>query len=209
MRLTMVLVAALGLAGVCFAGEEAKAEEGWIPLFDGKTLDGWKPSEAPDSFKVEDGAIVVQGKPRSHLFYDGPVKDHNFKNFELKLEVMTFPGANSGVYFHTVFQQGGWPGKGYEAQVDNTHSDPKRTGSLYNVKNYMEVPAKDNEWWTYLITYNNGKITTSVNGKLLVEYTEPENPGPSKPPSGTFCLQGHDPKSKVLFRNIRVKPLPD
>ena len=206
MRAVIVSCAVLVLVGAGFAGE---AEEGWVSLFDGKSLDGWKASEAADSFKVEDGAIVVQGKPRSHLYYDGPVKDHNFKNFELKLEVMTTPGSNSGVYFHTQFQQNGWPSKGYEAQVDNSHSDPKRTGSLYGVKNVLEAPAKDNEWFTYHITYDKGKITLAVNDKVLVEYTEPENPGPNHPPSGTFCLQGHDPKSKVFFKNIRVKPLPD
>ena len=103
------------------------AEDGWICLFDGKSLDGWKVSENPDSFKVEDGQIVAFG-PRGHLFYDGDVENHNFKNFHFKADVMTTPGSNSGLYFHTKYQDSGWPSAGYEAQVNNTHSDPKKTG---------------------------------------------------------------------------------
>ncbi len=67
---------------------------GWTNLFDGKSLAGWKASENPSTFKVENGLLVVHG-PRAHLFYDGPVLNHNFKNFELKVRVMTTPGSNS------------------------------------------------------------------------------------------------------------------
>src|SRR4051812_36361595 len=96
--------------------------EGWQLLFDGKSLDGWKASETPGSFTVQDGILVVFGK-RSHLFYEGPVANHDFKNFELQVDIMTFPKANSGVYFHTEYQQTGFPAKGFEVQVNNSHTD--------------------------------------------------------------------------------------
>src|SRR5690606_20146234 len=96
--------------------------DGWISLFDGKTLNGWKINEHPETFKVENGAIVVNGE-RSHLFYEGDVADHDFKNFELKVEVMTFPGSNSGIYFHTQFQENGFPEIGHEVQVNISHTD--------------------------------------------------------------------------------------
>jgi hypothetical protein len=144
----------------------------------------------------------------------GPVNDHVFTDFEWKADVMTFPGANSGMYFHTEYQDGGWPQKGYEVQVNNSHTDPKRTAGLYSVQDNMEAPAKDDEWFTMQIVVQGKHVTTSVNGKTIVDYTEPE--GVQRPAdmkdrlisSGTFALQGHDPKSKVLFKNIMVKPLP-
>ena len=72
----------------------------WIPLFDGESLEGWKASENAASWKVEEGAIVTAGE-RSHLYYDGEVMSHDFKNFELTVDVKTIPGSNSGIYFHT------------------------------------------------------------------------------------------------------------
>jgi len=202
----VVLVGLCAVAGVCLAAE--KAEEGWVPLFDGKSLEGWKASEKAESFSVRDGMICVESG-RSHLYYDGPVQNHNFRNFELKLEVMTKPGGNSGVYFHTEFQPTGWPAKGFECQVNQTHPDPKKTGSLYNIKNVMNTsPVKDNEWWTYHITVKGMQVVIKVNDKVVTEYTFPDD-ATRKPTSGTFCIQAHDPKSKVYYRNILVRPLPD
>src|SRR5665647_2178683 len=117
----------------CSSLNHGKNADGWISLFDGKSLNGWKTNENPGTFRVENGAIVVEG-PRSHLFYDGPAKNHDFKNFEFKAQVMTMLGANSGIYFHTAYQETGCPSKGYEVQVNNSHSDWRRTGSLYAIE---------------------------------------------------------------------------
>ena len=221
MRSIPVLIAALLLAVGCVttktdaptttttpaaakAEAPAKAEDGWISLFDSKSLDGWKASEHKASFSVVDGKIQAFG-PRSHLFYVGPVNNHSFKNFELKLDVMTTPGSNSGVYFHTAYQENGWPKKGIEAQVNATHSDWRKTGSLYAIKDVKQPGHKDNEWFAYHIIVQGRHITLKVNGNTTVEHTEP---GP-RLSSGTFALQGHDPKSRVFYRNIRVKPLAD
>ena len=181
-----------------------KADDGWVSLYDGKSLDGWKASEHKASFSVVDGKIRAFG-PRSHLFYVGPVNNHTFKNFELKLEAMTTAGSNSGVYFHAAYQENGWPKKGIEAQVNATHSDWRKTGSLYGIKDIRQAPHKDNEWFDYHIIVQGRHITLKVNGQTTIEHTEP---GP-RLSSGTFALQGHDPKSTVFFRNIRVRPLPD
>ncbi len=191
----------------------AFAADGWISLFDGKSLDGWKPNEKPETFSVKDGEIVVKGV-RSHLFYDGPVADHDFKNFEFKAEIMTKPSANSGVYFHTEFQPDGWPAKGYEVQVNNTHADPKKTAGLYNVQDNLTAPAKDNEWFTLYIKVEGKHVITKVNDKVISDYTEEE---PVKRDAsmkgrvvshGTFAIQGHDPGSEIHYKNIFVKPLP-
>jgi hypothetical protein len=188
-------------------------EDGWVSLFDGKTLNGWKVGENAATFSVVDGVLQVFG-PRAHLYYDGPVANHEFTNFEWKADVMTFPNANSGMYFHTAYQEGGWPQKGYEVQVNNSHTDTIRTGSLYNIVNVTTPPAKDHEWFTQHIVVRGKRVTISVNGKQLVDYTEPANverPADMKGrliSSGTFAIQGHDPKSKVHYRNIMVKVLP-
>ena len=198
------------------AAERAAAEQAdqaWQPLFDGKTLDGWRASEAPGSFTVQDGAIVVRG-PRSHLFYVGTVADHDFRNFELQLDVMTKPGANSGVYFHTAWQEEGWPAKGYEVQVNNSQSDPKRTGGLYAVDDNLQAPAKDDTWFTLRIHVEGNRVRTFVDDKPIIDYTQPEQP--ERPTdmqgrvlsSGTFALQAHDPDSEVHYRNIKVRVLP-
>lgn len=210
-----VLCAAVLLAG-CQAGEKAGgASKGWISLFDGKSLEGWKANENPDTFSVVDGTILVKG-PRSHLFYTGPVMGANFTNFEFKADVMTQPKANSGIYFHTAYQDGGWPDKGYEVQVNNSHSDWRRTGGLYAVSDVREAPAKDNEWFTEHIIVRGKHIVVKVNDVVMVDYTEPEGisetgydgmPG-RKVSSGTFAIQGHDPGSVIYFKNIQVKPLP-
>jgi len=215
MKRHLSVVTLLALTVSCFAafaaeGEKKKQDE-WIPLFDGKSLDGWKASETPGTFSVEDGNIKVHGK-RSHLYYVGPLQNANFKNFELKCKVMTKKWANSGIYFHTEFKQDGWPNKGYEAQVNNSHIDPKKTGGLYNVKDIMfKSPAKDDEWFDYHIIVNGKQIIVKINGETVTDYTEPEDldrPGRMLS-SGTFCLQGHDPNSLVYFKDIQVKPLPD
>ena len=185
---------------------QLSAEEGWTNLFNGKDLTGWTASENKNSCKVQDGKIVLFG-PRSHLFYTGDFNDGIFTDFELKLEVMTTPGSNSGVYFHTKYQEKGWPGKGYEAQVNNTHKDPKKTGGLYAVKDNFKAPVSDNEWFDYNIIVQGKRIQIKINGKTITDYTEPE--GLNRPnrqlDKGTFALQAHDPKSKVLYRVIKVK----
>ena len=132
--------------------------------------------------------------------------DHNFKNFEFKAQVMTTPGSNSGIYIHTTYQEEGWPSTGYEIQVNNSHTDWRRTGSVYALQDVKEAPAKDNEWYTQHIIVQGNKITVKVNDKIINEYTETN---PAKVTTGTFALQGHDPKSKVFYKDIMVKPLPD
>jgi hypothetical protein len=185
-------------------------EDEWISLFNGKDLSGWKVGENPESVSVRDGQIVVFG-PRAHAFYVGTNGEATFKNFHCKAEVKTTPGSNSGVYFHTKYQENGWPNRGYEAQVNNSHTDPKRTGGLYNVKdNYRDV-AKDNEWFEYEIIVEGKHIVVKIDGKTVSDYTEPAelDRRDRRLSSGTFALQAHDPKSTVYYRNIRVKKLPD
>ena len=207
--LRKILLAILITCLSSFLNQSAFAQDnkdGWISLFDGKTLTGWKASENKDTFSVRDGIIIVKG-PRSHLFYDGDVENATFTDFEFKADIMTKPRANSGMYFHTKYKENGWPDKGFEVQVNNSHTDWRRTGSLYGINDVRNSAAKDNEWFTQHIIVDGRQITVKVNGKVVMEYAVPEGDN-RRLSSGTFALQGHDPGSTIYYKNIMVRPLP-
>jgi hypothetical protein len=208
------------LASLLVLPASMRGEGDWIPLFDGRTLGGWKASERGGSFRVVDGQIAAYGPP-AHLFYTGSVRHGDFKNFELQADVMTRPGTESGIYFHTKYQRGGWPGKGFKVQVNNTaageanYLERRRTGSLYGVRNIYKALASDNEWFQLHILVRAKQVQIRLNGALLVDYIEPDPPvrlddAPERILGrGTFALECHDPNSQVFFRNILVKPLAD
>jgi hypothetical protein len=191
--------------------KSAIGADGWISLFDGKDLNGWKLSDSKTSqVHVEDGKIVMVG-PTSHLF-----SDWQFKNFIFEADVMQTPHANSGIYFHTHYQEHGFPKTGYESQVNVSHRDPVKTGSLYHFVKLYKTEPKDNEWWKQTVIVEGKHVVIKINDKTVVDWTEPENVGNrgEKIGCGSFGLQAHDPEkkfpdSKTYFKNIRVKPLPD
>lgn len=185
-------------------------QSGWVSMFDGKSLKGWKANENQESFWVKDGCIVANAPGRCHLFYE---TEKPFRNFEFKAQIMTLPHSNAGVYFHTSFQDEGWPKVGFECQVNNTYHDPKKTASLYGVVDCLDAPAKDDEWFELYIKVDGKRVITKVNDKTIVDWTQPSDwkKGESFERilnEGTFALQGHDPGSTVLFRNLLVKRLP-
>jgi hypothetical protein len=193
------------------------AENGWVSMFNGKDLTGWKSNdETPNVFTVENGALKVSGG-RAHLFYVGRDGKARFKNFEFRAKVMTTPGSNSGIYFHTEFEEKGWPSKGYECQVNTSHTDFRKTGGLYGVQdvNY-DSPSKDNVWFDYYIKVEGRHIIIQIDGKTKVDWNEPENWDPAKVltnmpgrklSEGLICLQGHDPKSTTYYKDLSVRAL--
>lgn len=240
MKLFSLVASALLLVHIAPAADVPAVEPGFVSLFDGKSLDGWKVGENANVFQVRDGMIEMEDTTHgpAHLFYVGEVNGHTFKNFDLKVDVMTFPFANSGIYFHTEYQESGWPNHGIECQVNNSHSDWRRTGSMWGIKNISwgpEVPPAnnrepvtildqpavvDNTWYTQEVIYRDGAVTVKLNDKVVLEYQVPEADTEHKLPTGntwlpqgTFALQGHPPlpgkASKAWFKNIRVKVLPD
>jgi hypothetical protein len=212
MRTTTRLAFVLTLA----AAPAAFAQGGWISLFNGKDFTGWKIGGAQETFTIQDGAMVAKG-PVAHAFYDGPVKDHNFKNFELMVDVKTAPGSNGGIYFHTEYQEKGFPKKGFEVQVNTTHRDPIKSGSLYHVKDIgasdIAGIVKDDEWFTEHIIVKGKTVTVKLNGKEVLKWTQPDDWNGGREGAGrvigmgTFGFQGHDPNSIVHYKNVRVKPL--
>jgi len=201
-----------------FLAATASAEDGWVSMFNGKDLAGWKSNqEKADVFLVKDGELIVNGG-RAHLFYVGEDGKANFKNFEFKAKVKTLAGANSGIYFHTEWQEKGWPAAGFECQVNATHTDVKKSGGLYAVADVLNTaPHKDDEWFDYGIKVEGKRIIITINGKVTTDWTQPDDWDPTKSLNnmdgrklgeGTIAIQGHDPKSIIHYKDMHIKPLP-
>jgi hypothetical protein len=192
------------------------ADDGWVNLFDGCTLQGWQPREDPNSWKVLDGQLAAQG-PKSSLFYTGPVNAANFRNFELEVQVLARPGGQSGIYFHTRYQRGDSPNKGFEIRINNTaKGDPSKTGTLDGQRYVYKQFVPDDEWFTIHAAVRGWNVQIRLDGMLVVDYTEPAPLGTIDPPEkgpaphrGTFALRCHDNGPQVRFRSVRVHPLPD
>jgi len=208
------------LAGLLALPAALRAQEEWVPLFDGRTLEGWQAGGHKNSFRARDGQIEAAG-PRAYLFYSGKLRNASFKNFELKAEVMAHPGSCSGIHFHTGFQPKGEPKKGFKVQIDNSYRgegsyrERRKTGSLFGVRDVYKALANDDEWFTLHLLVRANQVQVRLNDTLLVDYVEPDPPAPEAVRAGrvlgrgTFALECHDPNSNVFFRNILVKPLPE
>ena len=229
--MTRLLLPACLLAALCVPGltlphasadhhEKDHNADDWVAMFNGEDLTGWKINENPDAWSVVDGAIKSNGD-RSHLFYLGTNDtgetatglDKPFRNFHFKCMVKTEKNSNAGIYFHTRYQDSGWPAGGFEAQVNNSYDkDPRKTGSLYAVKDVAEAPAEDGEWFPYEIRVEGKNVKITVNDKTVVDYTEPDDAQPGDGfdrvlGAGTFALQAHDPGSTVYFKDLKVQRL--
>jgi hypothetical protein len=215
--MTRLFLAAAAFTAVAVAvqADGAKKSDGFVQLFNGKDLTGWKPHPADKAvWKVEDGNLTGSAAP-GELFSERG----DYENFVFRVEAKVNEGGNSGQYFRAQFAKAHPPG--YEAQINATHKDPIKTGSLYPaflkdkkereefVKKYciLNKPpagAGPDEWFTQEVTAIGNHIVIKVNGKTTVDYTDPHNTYTK----GHFAIQAHDPKSKVWVRKIEVKELP-
>ncbi|TWT72326.1 DUF1080 domain-containing protein [Crateriforma conspicua] len=212
-------IAALTACVVALVAGTASADD-WRELFDGVSLQGWKAAENPQTWRVEDDCLVADG-PRSHLFYVGNAGNHDFQNFELIAEYRTQVGCNSGVFFHTAFQESGWPKRGYEVQINDTYvakgdyRELKRTGSLYGVRNVYDRFAGDGVWNKLRIKVAGRRIRVWVNDVPTVDYVEPDDAPRAESRSkrilsrGTVALQAHDPDSRIAFRRVAIRMISD
>jgi hypothetical protein len=218
------------VAAVCAAQDAKSDDEGWIALFNGKDFTGWKiPNPPSGQFKgvtekknsagkviafvgetkggkevtlweVKDG-MIVGGGPASHIFTETEAEDFHFR-----VEAKINDKGNSGQYFRTAFGPN-FP-KGYEAQINATHGDRIRTGSLYfpNIKEVLVLntaPHKPDEFFTKEVIARGNHIQVLVNGKKTVDWMDPKNTYTK----GHFALQGHDPGSVMTFKTVEYKPI--
>jgi len=200
---SICLVAFVSLAPSNIQAQEAK----WISLFDGKTLEGWEKVGKEDSkWEVVDGALTGTGSASMLVCTQGP-----YKNFKYRAEVKINDKGNSGLYFRCTRKPGF--ADGYEAQIDSTHNDPIRTGSLYGMCHVYKRVVEPDAWFTYEIEVRDDvwrkkdvtRIKITVNGDELFEHLDFAKTFKE----GYFAFQQHDPGSKVLIRKVEVMPLPD
>lgn len=204
----------LSLFLICLLSPILMRADDWHVLFDGSSLEGWQSNEeTADVFSITDeGELKVAGG-RAHLFWMGSDQvGADLKDFLLKMKVKTTKGSNSGFFFHTRFQKAGWPEYGLEAQINSTHKDRRKTGSIYAIQDILDqAPSIDNQWFDYEIRVSEKRVTIYVNGVMVNDYTESTPPKlPKKRPhvhlnQGTFAIQGHDPKSVIYFKDIKVQ----
>ena len=201
-RLAMTIAASFALSAGTLV---IAADSEWTSLFDGKTLDGWeKVGNDKSMWEVKDGAINGSGAASMLVCTKGPYKD-----FRLRAEIKINDGGNSGLYFRTTERPGF--SDGYEAQIDSTHSDPIRTGSLYGMCHVYKQHVKPDTWFTYDIEVRdnvwrgrkNTRIKITIDGNELYEYLDFELTFKE----GYFAFQQHDPGSKVSIRKVEVQPI--
>jgi hypothetical protein len=200
------------LRGWPLAAEEKKPEEkGWVQLFNGRDLTGWKTHpEDKAKWEVKDGILIGTG-PVGHLYSERG----DYVNFRYRVEAMINDKGNSGQYFRAKFQKGFPPG--YEAQINSTHGDPIRTGSLYPAFNsalkgdarekiiVREMLVKPDEWFTQEVIAEGNHIIIKVNGKTTVDFIDEKNTYAK----GHFAIQQHDPGTVIKVRKIEVMELPE
>ena len=196
MKIQFAIAGAFALALSAMAADAPKAgKDGWVSMFDGKTLDGWKASERPENWKVENGAIVGGGE-RSHLFWTKEICE----NCEFRATVKINTGGNSGMYFRAQEIAPGWP-KGYEAQVNTSHKDPVKTGSLYNIVKVLDKLVPEETWFTQHIIADGDHIIIKVNDKVTVDTKD------ATYAKGYLALQAHDPGSVMMYKDLMFRPI--
>ena len=184
-----------------------RADDEWISLFDGKTMEGWEKVGNENSvWEVKDGALSGSGPASMLVCTTGP-----YKNFRYRAEIKINDRGNSGLYFRTTARPGFTDG--YEAQIDSTHADPIRTGSLYGMCHVYKQLVKPDTWFTYDLEVRDDvwrgrkmtRIKITIDGNELYEYLDFELTFKE----GYFAFQQHDPGSKVSIRKVQVMPLAD
>lgn len=209
------------MLAVCLVAFATIPSDDWLVLFNGKDLTGWKANRLPDSFQVVDGVLRVQCRDRgtAHLFYIGDKSDgfERFKDFELEATARAEPDANSGIFVHTDFKTMG-PNDhrlsiGYEVQLNSSAREKAKTGSLYAIQNLTKSPVDEGKWFIIRIVVKDKRITVALDGKTVLDYTEPADVKRTKgregrrfaAEGGAIAIQAHDPKSIWYFKDIRVK----
>ena len=192
-----------------FAFAEAKKEGKWIPLFDGKTTEGWTPRGEVLSFEAVDGELHLLSKKNVWV-----VSDLKLADFVLEAEAkMPDTPINSGLGFRLTGDSG--IPKGYQCEIMD--AIPGKNGAMYGIgiggwiypsrdqaTEYQERingVLKRNDWNRYKIHCEGARIRIYVNDKLITDVEHNTNP------SGAFGIQHHGKGGTMKFRNLRVKDL--
>ena len=203
-----LLVAILLLAG-CSGTEpvvpsmQAQADpDPWLTLFDGTSLDGWTQAGPGDFVLEPDGTMRSRGGMGLFYYAEQPFRDYVLE-VDWKVGKHT---ANSGVFLRFPETTDPWVAvnQGYEIQIDNSRDPDHVTGSVYSFSAPFQVTANPTEAWnTYRIKVTGQRYEVWLNEEKINDFIG------DRSREGYIGLQNHDDSSKVWFRNIRVKPLPE
>ena len=190
----------LALAGSATAAEPntltpEELAEGWILLFDGESLFGWRPASEAD-WGVTDGAISVsRGEPGLLA------TTSQFGNYQLKVDFRSAPGTNSGVFLRTSPspKPADVASKCYELNIADPATSEYPTGSFAG-RQRCRGDHPSAEWQTFEVTADGGRFQVKLDGQEVLDYTDPKPPG-----RGFIGLQLNS--GKVEFRNVKLKPL--
>lgn len=189
----------VAIQGLIVRDRSPRDDQGWTPIFNGVDLEGWS-MDGGAEWRVEGGAIVGSG-PVGHLF--SPRADYRDLEFRARCRINT--GGNSGMYFRAS-PGDPWP-QGYEAQVNSTHGDPVKTGSLYGralVKTQL-IPA--DTWFEQHVTCRDEAggvhVTIRVNGVVVSDFLDEARSFAA----GHVAFQQHHEGSEVRFRDVEVREL--
>ncbi len=167
--------------------------DGWLLLFDGETLFGWKASSEVD-WRVADGTIqAVQGDVG--LLHTTT----QFSDFELRCDFKAGPDTNSGIFLRTSPKPPGPTSGCYELNIASSTQSPFPTGSLVGRKQ-GKVSLADNRWHTYHIVATGGNFLVRLDGKPVLDWKDLQPLG-----RGYIGLQYNE--GSVAFRNIKLRPL--
>lgn len=190
----LALVATVATAAEPNKLTKEELADGWILLFDGETLFGWK-AESDANWEVKDGTIrVSQGKP-------GLLRTTSqFADYELKVDFRAAKGTNSGVFLRTapVLEKDGVTTQCYELNIAPA-DNPFPTGSFVGRKKAEAVEESD-DWQTFHVVAQGPHLTVKLNDKEVLNYVDPRPLG-----RGFIGLQLN--QGAVEFRNVKLKPL--
>ncbi|HEY2411351.1 MAG TPA: DUF1080 domain-containing protein [Pirellulaceae bacterium] len=174
---------------------DAELADGWISLFDGATLFGWKAASKAD-WQVKDGAIRVTGGEKGLL-----CTTVEFDNYVLKADFRAAKNTNSGIFLRTatVLGMNDVTTRCYELNIAPP-DNPFPTGSFVGRLKGKSVPERDGEWQSYEVTVDKARSTVKLNGETVLEYTDPKPIG-----RGYIGLQLNE--GQVEFKNIKLRPL--
>lgn len=171
---------------------QAEVEEGWIALFDGETLFGWRP-QPQAAFRVDDRTIVVDGGKKCLL-----CTTTQFSDFVFKAEFRCDRDTNSGIFLRTSPKPRNVTQACFELNIAPA-DNPFPTGSFVGRKKYAGH-APDEQWHQYEVTMLGGAVTVRLDGEEVLKYDDPNAVG-----RGFIGLQHNS--GKVAFRNVKLKPL--